>query len=137
LSCREGLDCRNQEAALGFGEDGADARFLGLQLKIRVKVHGTHQDWSLREKMGYLTGGGQAVLYRHSEVEDDHIRAKVQRLGDGVLAVTGLKDLPLMDPLQQIAKGLPEYGIVVGNQDSSWHARDPGGPARVLSCASS
>src|SRR5439155_535350 len=79
-----------------------------------------------------LPGRVESVQQRHRKVEDRHIRMKVAGQPDGLVAVGRFGNHFEALALQKRPEPLPDDYVVVGEEDSRWHAI-PFSGTRILS----
>jgi len=80
-----------------------------------------------------LAGSGEAVHYRHVDVEQNDVGLQLDDFVDRLLAILGIAtDLKRM-PIQKRANGRPRGKMVIDDEDSSWQISSDctGQPRRV------
>ncbi len=96
--------------------------FCASNFHLRRPVQGMHQQRDPGQEFGEFAGGGEAIHHGHDQVQNDDVGPEFLGLGDGLLAILDVNDLPAAGALEQAAQGYSNRRIVVGNQDSDRHA---------------
>ena len=90
-----------------------------------VGVHRQQYGLRARAHLEDLASRVAPVQQRHREIQDGDGRAALARGAHGGLTVLGLGDDGKSFALQQGLEPLPDYGVVVSEQDSIRHGRPP------------
>lgn len=97
-------------------------------------MHGVHEEGNVRQQLGDLPGGSQAIHHRHHQIEDDEVGLEFLGPGNSILPIFDRNDFPRSGALEKGPQGSPNRGTILSNQYPGGHANgqqvETGGAAR-------
>jgi hypothetical protein len=78
-------------------------------------------DLGCRGDSTYLAGGGDAVHYRHVDVEQNDVGFQLDDFLDGFLAIFGIATNLKRMPIEERTNSRSGSEMIIDNEDSSWH----------------
>src|ERR1700733_2150597 len=106
-------------ARVGFANKTEGAHTFRFVIKLRKRIERHDQYASFGRRTHDFARGRNAVALRHHDIHENHVRRKLSRPPDGLLAVLGLAaHFPVVFGLKDLPKHGANAVVVVGHQNA-------------------